>query len=257
MRSGCSWPKRTRASRCTNWSTSCCCRRWAGANFRCGITRPSGYFRSRRGVDQAGSRLASLTRCQRRWIAGKADIGPGVARPRLRPAAGRCRRRPSPRARRAARDPFSSTTPWKSRMSNLRAQRLLRPVAKLEKLELADHVAGRLARVVEIALDFLGRVALGNQRVGPEIVDCLLAAPALGMDARVDDQPNRAPQLRRIHAELGIWVVVEAHLPAQPFRIQPPAFAISDVDPNRRNFGTFGSSCASAIWKWWPGAPSW
>ena len=40
--SGCSWRKRTRASRCTNSSTSCCCRRWAGATGRCAsIRRPA------------------------------------------------------------------------------------------------------------------------------------------------------------------------------------------------------------------------
>ena len=35
-----------RRSRCTNWSTSCCCPRWAGATGRCASIRRSGCFRS-------------------------------------------------------------------------------------------------------------------------------------------------------------------------------------------------------------------
>ena len=69
-------------------------------------------------------------------------------------------------------------------------------VAQLEDLELADHVAGRLARIVEIALDLLDDVALGQQANCPGNIDRLLAGPALGVDAGVGDQPDRAPQLR-------------------------------------------------------------
>src|SRR3546814_4563173 len=84
---------------------------------------------------------------------------------------------------------------------------LLRLVAQLHDADLADHVAGRLAGIVDVALDLLDDVALAHQRVFLEIVDRLLAAPALGVEAGVDHQPHRPPELRGEHAELRHGIV--------------------------------------------------
>src|SRR3954469_8488300 len=101
--------------------------------------------------------------------------------------------------------------------------------AKLEDPQLANLVARRLPGIVDVALDLLDDVALGQQRIGLEIGDRLLAAPALGREAGVGAQPDRPPQLQRQVAELRIGVLVEAHLPPEPLGIEPPALDIGAV----------------------------
>jgi hypothetical protein len=49
--------------------------------------------------------------------------------------------------------------------------------------------------------------------------------------------------------ELGIGILVEAHLLAQALGIEAPALAIGAVAAEAAELRTSGSSCASAIWK--------
>src|SRR5688572_9448579 len=67
------------------------------------------------------------------------------------------------------------------------AKRGARLLAELDQLELSDHIRGRLAGIHDVSLDLAGLDA---------VVDGLLARPPEGMEARVDDQPARAEQLR-------------------------------------------------------------
>src|SRR3546814_16975871 len=117
---------------------------------------------------------------------------------------------------------------------------LLRLVAQLHDADLADHVAGRLAGIVDVALDLLDDVALAHQRVFLEIVDRLLAAPALGVEAGVDHPPHRPQELRGEHAELRHGIAVEAHLLADPLGIKDTAPAIRAVAADEPEFGQAG-----------------
>src|SRR4051812_32951215 len=65
------------------------------------------------------------------------------------------------------------------------AERLAGAVAQLEDAQLADHVAGRLAGIVEIALDLAPDIAFGEQGVLREELHALLAGPVHGVNAGV------------------------------------------------------------------------
>src|SRR5687768_8117942 len=112
-----------------------------------------------------------------------------------------------------------------------------RLVAKLQYLQLADLVARRLARIVDVALDLLDDVSLAQERIVLEIADRLFAAPSLGVEAGVGDQPHRPPQFEREVAELRIGVLVEAHLAAEPLGVEAPAFDIGAVSAEAAELG--------------------
>src|SRR5688572_13283521 len=117
------------------------------------------------------------------------------------------------------------------------AERPPRLVAKLQYFQLPDLVARRLARIVDVALDLLDDVALAEQRIVLEIADRLLAAPSLGVEAGVGDQPDRPPQFEREVAELRIGVLVEAHLAAEPLGVEAPALDIGAVAAEAAELG--------------------
>ena len=68
-------------------------------------------------------------------------------------------------------------------------QRFLRPATKLDDFEFADHIGRRLTGVDDIALDRLADITFGIGRIVRQILNGFLAAPALVMDAGVDNQP--------------------------------------------------------------------
>ena len=91
----------------------------------------------------------------------------------------------------------------------------------------------------------------------PQVVDGLLAAPALRVQAGVDDQPGGPHRVDGQHAEPGDVVGVQAHLVGQPLGVQAPALGVRVSRPSRRSIGRSVSSSARAIWKWCPGTASW
>ena len=62
-----------------------------------------------------------------------------------------------------------------------------------------------------------------------EVIDHLLAAPALRVHAGIDDQPNGAPDVALQAAVVGVGVLVEAHLLAQPLGVQPPSLDVRRI----------------------------
>ena len=123
------------------------------------------------------------------------------------------------------------------------AERAPGPLAQRAPAGLADLVAGRLARPDAIALD-LGRdraflVAEGFDHVA----DRLLAAPALVVEAGVDDAAGGAEHEALQIAELAERVVlVDAHLVGQRLGIEAPALGIDRIErqpAERRDAGRF------------------
>src|SRR5206468_3115524 len=70
----------------------------------------------------------------------------------------------------------------------------LRPLPSASPRHVPDLVAARLAGLGAIALDFALRARPRETGSGDEIVGRLLAAPAPGVDAGVDDEPGGAEQ---------------------------------------------------------------
>ncbi len=101
-----------------------------------------------------------------------------------------------------------------------------RAISQLHDLELADHIGGGLPRVDQIALDRLADVARRIGGVVRQILDRLVTAPALVVEAGIDHQPRRAPQLHPQPTEVGIGIGVEAHVLPQLLGIKAPALAV-------------------------------
>src|SRR5689334_335222 len=96
---------------------------------------------------------------------------------------------------------------------------------KLKYFELAHFVSQRLSRPGDIAVDF-GSYFLGGERgVAGEVVEGALARPALGMQARIDDQTTSAPHFVAEPAKMVIRRLVEIHFDPELFRIESPTFA--------------------------------
>ena len=90
-------------------------------------------------------------------------------------------------------EPWSRTTMWNWRMSKRSPRRRFRPVAQLDDLQLADHVAERLARPRQVAVDLGGDV---GARPGRCARPCS-RSPAGG------SSPTRATRCRRPAARRG------------------------------------------------------
>src|SRR5689334_362569 len=78
---------------------------------------------------------------------------------------------------------------------------------------------------------------MGQSCVAGEIVDCLLPRPAVAVQPRVDHKPRSAPHVVALLAEALVGCPVDAHLDAEIFAIEAPAFAIArevDVAPEAR-----------------------
>ncbi len=59
-----------------------------------------------------------------------------------------------------------------------------------------------------------------------EVIHHLLASPVLGVNSRIDDQPDRAPDIRLQSSVVAVRVLVEADILAQSFAVETPAFRI-------------------------------
>ena len=104
------------------------------------------------------------------------------------------------------------------------AQLVRRFAAQLLDLQFADLVRQRLARVADVAVDFIDDVEFGLCRVRLEVIDRLLPRPVLVMQAGVDDEPHGAPHLVGQLAELVVGILVEPHLFAEALAVEAPAF---------------------------------
>src|SRR3546814_4698335 len=89
---------------------------------------------------------------------------------------------------------------------------------------LADHIARRLTRPHAITLDLGDVRSFGGAERVVIIGDRLLAAPAIMVEAGVDDQARGAEHIGLQIAELAPRVVcVDAHLVGELFGIKAPA----------------------------------
>src|SRR4030095_5034846 len=96
----------------------------------------------------------------------------------------------------------------------LRPERLFRVATMTADLQFAELVCNRLARPRDVTIDLGRELVLGDRHRLRHILERLLAAPAVVMNASVDDQTRRAPDLIRQLAEFLIRCLVDANLPA-------------------------------------------
>ena len=62
-----------------------------------------------------------------------------------------------------------------------------------------------------------------------EVVDHLLARPVLRMDAGIDHQAHRAPDIAFQPAIIAVGILVEPNILAQLLGVEPPSFGVSSV----------------------------
>src|ERR1700733_14027553 len=103
---------------------------------------------------------------------------------------------------------------------------LLSPRPSLKDGALAEVVRERLPGPGDVAVDLGADLALWQRGVLAEIVERLLARPPLGVDAGVDYQARRAPDLVAEHAEAVVGRVVHAHLAAELLAVERPALPV-------------------------------
>src|SRR5204862_7486509 len=111
-----------------------------------------------------------------------------------------------------------------------RPKRLLRAPAELQDLQHADLVRRGLARHHDVPTDLGVDLTFGRRAVREEVVDGLLLGPALRMQAGVDDEPNRAPDLAAKAPEVGVRVFVRAHLFRELLRVEAPTLDVRRVE---------------------------
>ena len=133
-----------------------------------------------------------------------------------------------PKARRnegSGNCPTASTRSWKSRNEKAAPSRSLRGVACLLDLDHPDHVAERLPRHPDVAVDLDHGIGVGLAGL-LELRDGRFAGPPQHVDPRVRDQPGRAMRLVVEHAEPLPSVQIEPHLVGEPLGIEAPALAV-------------------------------
>src|SRR5690348_15191705 len=84
----------------------------------------------------------------------------------------------------------------------LRSERRFRLVAELQDGQLAKLVGQSLSRPADISVDLGLDLMLAECGVARQIVDRLLARPAVLVDSGVDDEPARAPHVVALLPEL-------------------------------------------------------
>ena len=128
------------------------------------------------------------------------------------------------------------------------AQSRLSPVAQFQNLQLADLVGQCLAGPRDVAVHLGLHLRLGGCRVVVEVIDHLLAGPVLGVDAGIDDEADGAHDVALEAAIVGVGVLVEAHILAQPLGVEPPALDRTPYSPAYlRKVGRPSSSWAMEI----------
>ena len=87
--------------------------------------------------------------------------------------------------------------------------RLATNIANPRPIEIGETYQGSIKK---LGLD----VGFTERGVGTDVVDRLLARPALGVHARVHHQPHGAPHLRRQRAEPAVAIGVQPEIAAEP-----------------------------------------
>ena len=108
--------------------------------------------------------------------------------------------------------------------------KLLLAMAEFENLELADLIAEPLSGPCNTSVNFcLDRRLIGGA-AGAEVSHCLFAAPAFGVNARIDDKANRTHQLQRETPIIGRQILKKPDLLTESLGIDRPAFGTGIVD---------------------------
>jgi hypothetical protein len=115
--------------------------------------------------------------------------------------------------------------------------------AKFDELELPDFVTKGLGRPGNVAVCFGLDLGLVEGAGFAEEVDHLLAAPALGVDARIDDQAHRAKALALESAPIRDRILVEANLFAELLGIERPTFDVARIRPQKAVLAEFRQIC--------------
>ncbi len=123
-----------------------------------------------------------------------------------------------------------------------RAERLPRTFPFRDEFAHADHERGGLTRHRQIAVDRADIGRLRARRILVQVLNRLLARPVLVVQAAVDDQAARAPQLAGEKPEFRIRILIEARDPCPAARRTAPSL------PRRRCPATTRSPCAIAVW---------
>src|SRR5688500_16688854 len=97
----------------------------------------------------------------------------------------------------------------------LRPERLLCALAELADLELTDLVRQRPAGPDDVPIGLCLDLRLVDCGVVAEILHDLLARPLLRMKSGVDDKANRAEHFVIEAAIAAVWILIEAHFPAE------------------------------------------
>ena len=105
------------------------------------------------------------------------------------------------------------------------AEFLFGACTQLADFQFAEFVAECLAGPADVAIHFGGDFVFAEGCVVAQQRQCLIARPALGMHAGIDDQTRCAPHFVGQSAEMFVRVFIDAHLDAKMFGIQCPAFA--------------------------------
>src|SRR5690606_8575713 len=122
----------------------------------------------------------------------------------------------------------------------IRAEFALGFRAQGDDADLAQLVAERLARPGDVAIHFGGYLVFAERGVVAQIGERLVATPSLAVYAGIDDQPARPPHFIAEPAEMLVRCRVDAHLDAELFRIQSPAFAVGGNVAIATEFGLPG-----------------
>src|SRR6187402_666986 len=111
----------------------------------------------------------------------------------------------------------------------LRAESSLCAIAEFDELELADFVAQSLCGPGDVAIGFGLDVGLVDGGVIVEKVDHLLACPVFGVDAGIDYEADRTPDISLESSIVIVRILVEADFLAQPLAVEAPTFCVGSV----------------------------
>ncbi len=121
-----------------------------------------------------------------------------------------------------------------------RAQRLFRPCPQAPYLPSAQAARQCLAGQRQVAIDLVPRGCLVDRQLGLQVIDRLLASPALRVQAGVDHQSGRAAHLDHQGGYFRFWIAVKTHFLAERCGVQTPAFdegRIAAESTERRQVG--------------------
>ena len=118
-------------------------------------------------------------------------------------------------------------------------ERLLGACAQLADLELAELVGERLAGDGHVALGLRDAARLAGGTVRLDVVEHLLARPALGVQARVHHQADRAEQLALEAAEILVRVGIHSEVRPERLGVEAPALAVGRVAAEAAEPGQF------------------